>query len=299
MVGASTEKNRSRSLSQVTDSSEYDDEAAGLNDTQLRKAAGLLNLDDLAESEDISQFLAIAREAGERSTGLRPFNVQLLGALRMLAGDVIEMATGEGKTLAGAIAAAGYAIAGRHVHVVTINDYLARRDAEWMGPLLEAMGLTVGWITAESTSKERRAAYDCDVTYASVNEIGFDVLRDQLVTDVADLVSPNPDVALIDEADSVLVDEALVPLVLAGTTHRGMPKVEIIRMVGELIAGTDYDTASDSRNVHLTEAGAQKLEAELGGIDLYSEDHVGTTLTEVNLALHAHVLLHRDVHYIV
>ena len=168
---------------------------------------------------------------------LRPFDVQLLGALRMLAGDVVEMATGEGKTLAGAIAAAGYALGGRHVHVITINDYLARRDAEWMGPLLEAMGLTVGWITAESTADERRAAYKCDVTYASVNEIGFDVLRDQLVTDVDDLVSPNPDVALIDEADSVLVDEALVPLVLAGTTHRETPKLEIIRLVGELIAG--------------------------------------------------------------
>ena len=185
------------------------------------------------------------------------------------------------------------------MHVITINDYLARRDAEWMGSLLEAMGLTVGWITADSTADERRAAYKCDITYASVNEIGFDVLRDQLVTNVDDLVSPNPDVALIDEADSVLVDEALVPLVLAGTTHRETPKVEIIRLVGELIAGKDYDTDADSRNVHLTESGAQKLEAKLGGIDLYSEEHVGTTLTEVNVALHAHVLLQRDVHYIV
>ena len=152
----------------------------------------------------------------------------------MLAGDVVEMATGEGKTLAGAIAAAGYALGGRHVHVVTINDYLARRDAEWMGPLLEALGLTVGWVTGESTAEERRAAYTCDVTYASVNEIGFDVLRDQLVTDVDDLVSPNPDVALIDEADSVLVDEALVPLVLAGTSHREQPRLEIIRLVGRV-----------------------------------------------------------------
>ena len=217
----------------------------------------------------------------------------------MLAGDVVEMATGEGKTLSGAIAAAGYARGGRNVHVITINDYLARRDAEWMGPLLEAMGLTVGWITAESTPEQRREAYKCDITYASVNEIGFDVLRDQLVTDVDDLVSPNPDVALIDEADSVLVDEALVPLVLAGTSHREMPKVEIIRLVGGLIAGKDYDTDADSRNVHLTESGAQKLEAKLGGIDLYSEEHVGSTLTEVNVALHAHVLLQRDVHYIV
>lgn len=299
LLGASTEKNRSRSLTEVTSSSKYDDEAAGLTDEQLLKAAGLLNLKDLAESGDIAQFLAIAREAAERTTALRPFDVQLLGALRMLDGDVIEMATGEGKTLSGAIAAIGYALAGRHVHVVTINDYLARRDAEWMGPLLKALGLTVGWITAESTGEDRRAAYGCDVTYASVNEIGFDVLRDQLVTDVADLVSPNPDVALIDEADSVLVDEALVPLVLAGTTHRETPRLEIIKLVGELDAGVDYDTDSDSRNVHLTDVGARKVEKALGGIDLYSEEHVGTTLTEVNVALHAHVLLHRDVHYIV
>ncbi|MDT5146420.1 MAG: preprotein translocase subunit SecA, partial [Mycobacterium sp.] len=299
LLGASTEKNRNRSLAQVTDASEYEKEAADLSDEKLLKAARLLNLDDLAESDDIPQFLAIAREAAERATDLRPFDVQLLGALRMLAGDVIEMATGEGKTLSGAIAAAGYALAGRHVHVVTINDYLARRDAEWMGPLLEAIGLTVGWITAESTSDERKAAYGCDVTYASVNEIGFDVLRDQLVTDVDDLVSPNPDVALIDEADSVLVDEALVPLVLAGTTHRETPRLEIISLVGQLEPGTDYDTDSDSRNVHLTDVGARKVEKALGGIDLYSEEHVGTALTEVNVALHAHVLLQRDVHYIV
>ncbi|HEY7051831.1 MAG TPA: accessory Sec system translocase SecA2, partial [Mycobacterium sp.] len=299
LLGASTEKDQSRSLESVKASAEFDEKAADLDDEQLVKAAKLLELDDLDESYDITQFLALAREAAVRQTNLRPFDVQLLGALRMMAGDVVEMATGEGKTLSGAIAAAGYALAGRHVHVVTINDYLARRDAEWMGPMLEAMGLSVGWITAESPARQRRKAYACNITYASVNEIGFDVLRDQLVTDVDDLVAPNPDVALIDEADSVLVDEALVPLVLAGTTHRETPKLEIIRLVGELTPGKDYDTDEDSRNVHLTEAGAQKVEAKLGGIDLYSEEHVGTTLTEVNVALHAHVLLQRDVHYIV
>ena len=299
MLGATTDKVKAQSMVEVDASGEFDEKASGLDDEQLARAAHLLSLDDLADSPDVPQFLAIAREAADRAIGLRPFDVQLLGALRMLAGDVIEMATGEGKTLSGAIAAAGYALAGRTVHVVTINDYLARRDAEWVGPVIEAMGLTVGWITADSTREERRAAYQCNVTYASVNEIGFDVLRDQLVTDVDDLVSPNPDVALIDEADSVLVDEALVPLVLAGTTHRETPKLEIVRLVGELTPGQDYATDSDSRNVHLTEAGAQKIEKALGGIDLYSEEHVGTTLTEVNVALHAHVLLQRDVHYIV
>ncbi|KAB7751287.1 accessory Sec system translocase SecA2 [Mycolicibacterium mucogenicum] len=306
LLGASTDKNQNRSMNQVRASAEFDDKAAGLDDEQITKAAKLLELSELADAADIPQFLAIAREAAERTTGLRPFDVQLLGALRMMAGDVVEMATGEGKTLAGAIAAAGYALAGRHVHVISVNDYLARRDAEWMGPLLAAMGLTVGWITAESTADERRAAYECDVTYASVNEIGFDVLRDQLVTHVDDLVSPRPDVALIDEADSVLVDEALVPLVLAGTTHRETPRMEIIRLVGEMTSENRvddslqyYDTDADRRNVHLTDAGARKLEKALGGIDLYSEEHIGTTLTEVNVALHAHVLLQRDVHYIV
>ena len=296
MLGASADKVKAQSMTEVTAAAAFDEKARGLDDEQLAKAAGLLDLSKLAESPDVPQFLAIAREAAERTTGLRPFDVQLLGALRMMAGDVVEMATGEGKTLSGAIAAAGYALAGRNVHVVTINDYLARRDAEWMGPLIEAMGLTVGWITADSGPEQRRAAYRCDVTYASVNEIGFDVLRDQLVTDIDDLVSPNPDVAL--------VDEALVPLVLAGSTHRETPRLEIVRLVGDLVAesrpGAEYfATDVDSRNVHLTEAGAQRLERALGGIDLYSEDHVSSTLTEVNVALHAHVLLQRDVHYIV
>ena len=303
MLGATDEKVKAHSMAEVSAAAEFTDKAEGLEPAQLAKAARLLNLEDLADSADAPQFLAIARVAAERATGLRPFDVQLLGALRMMAGDVIEMGTGEGKTLSGAIAAAGYALAGRNVHVVTINDYLARRDAEWMGPLIEAMGLTVGWITADSTREERRAAYRCDVTYASVNEIGFDVLRDQLVIDVADLVSPNPDVAIIDEADSVLVDEALVPLVLAGTTHRETPKLEIVRLVGELVADRDADnyfaTDDDSRNVHLTDAGARRLEKALGGIDLYAEENVATTLTEINVALHAHVLLQRDVHYIV
>ena len=299
MLGASTDKDQARSMTQVSASSKFDEKAAGLDDEQLRKAAGLLNLDELADSSDIPQFLAIVREAADRSISLRPFDVQLLGALRMLAGDVVEMATGEGKTLAGAIAAAGYAIAGRSVHVISVNDYLARRDAEWMAPLLEALGLTVGWITADATPEQRREAYACNVTYGSVNEIGFDVLRDQLVISVDDLVSPSPDVALIDEADSVLVDEALVPLVLAGTSHRETPRLEIIRLVGELRENTEYETDADRRNVQLTDAGARTLEAALGGIDLYSEEHVGTTLTEINVALHAHVLLERDVHYIV
>src|SRR5690349_22730385 len=168
LLGASTDREQARSLAQVSASAEFDEKAADLDDEQLRKATALLNLKNLAESKDIPQFLAIAREASERTINLRPFDVQLLGALRMLAGDVVEMATGEGKTLAGAIAAAGYALGDRNVHVITINDYLARRDAEWMGPMLEAMGLTVGWITADSTAEQRREAYRANNTHPPV-----------------------------------------------------------------------------------------------------------------------------------
>ncbi|SKU45525.1 protein translocase subunit SecA 2 [Mycobacteroides abscessus subsp. massiliense] len=299
LLGAATDKNQSQSMALVDASKKYDEKAMDLTDEQLTKAAKKLDLTEGLESKDIGQFLAIVREAAERTIDERPFDVQLLGALRMLDGDVIEMATGEGKTLTGAITAAGYALGGRSVHVISVNDYLARRDAEWMGPFLERMGLTVGWITEESTADERRKAYACDVTYGSVNEIGFDVLRDQLAIDVDDLVSPSPDVAVVDEADSVLVDEALVPLVLAGTSHREAPSSEVIEAVRELIAGEDYEADNDRRNIFLTDTGARKLEKQLGNIDLYSEHHVGTTLTEVNVALHAHVLLERDVHYIV
>ncbi len=138
--------------------------------------------------------------------------------------------------------------------MITVNDYLARRDAEWMGPLLEAFGLTVGWITAESTAEERREAYQRKITYVSVNEVGFDYLRDQLVTDIEDRVPPKPDVALVDEADSILIDEARVPMVLAGTTHREQPR-------RRSSAGPradrrqDYEIADDGRNVPLTDMG--------------------------------------------
>ena len=225
-------------MAQVRDSAEFDEKAADLDDEQLRKAAAA------AESRRPGRSDGHPAVPGDRPRGVRarpPRCGRSTSSCSARCGCWPATSSRWPPVRARRCPARSpppaTRSAGRHVHVITINDYLARRDAEWMGPLLEAMGLTVGWVTADSTADERRAAYKCDVTYASVNEIGFDVLRDQLVTDVDDLVSPNPDVALIDEADSVLVDEALVPLVLAGTTHRETPKVEIIRLVGELIAG--------------------------------------------------------------
>jgi preprotein translocase subunit SecA len=298
LLGAQTTRNQSRSVALIEASAEFDDWAAGLTDDEFPDAALALDVYK-SKSDDRARFIAIAREAADRSLGMRPFDVQLQGADRLLEGDVVEMATGEGKTLAGAIAAAGMALAGRSVHVISPNDYLARRDAEWMRPLFGLLDVTVGYVTEASTRAERREAYAKDVVYGSVNEIGFDVLRDQLATRAADLISPKPDVAIVDEADSVLVDEALIPLVLAGSVKGDVPQTAIMEVVSRLRQGKHYEIDSDGRTVFLTEDGAKLVEEELGGIDLYSELHVATTLPQVNIALHAYVLVERDIDYIV
>ncbi|MDI9581629.1 MAG: accessory Sec system translocase SecA2 [Actinomycetales bacterium] len=243
-----------------------------------------------------AEFCALMREAAHRALGLRPHDVQLIGALALLDGHVAEMATGEGKTLVGAIAAAGYALRGERVHVVSVNDYLARRDAEWMAPLYAAVGLTAGWIAATSSPGERREAYARDVTYAAVSELGFDVLRDRFVTDPADLVVPAPQVAIVDEADSVLVDEARVPLVLAGSAAPGTALPELAALARRLVRGYHFTIDDEGRSVHLTAKGIETVEKALGIDDLYADPAM---VTQVNLALHAHALLKRDVDYIV
>lgn len=298
VLGRSAQKAQSTSRQQVDRAQEHAGWASALSTGDLAVEANALRVDDAARL-DVPRYLALVREASDRALNLRPFDVQLHGAVRLLAGDVVEMATGEGKTLAGAIAAVGYVLAGRRVHIISVNDFLAQRDASWMGPLFEALGITVGSIGEGSTAGERRSAYRKDITYVSVNEIGFDVLRDHLVDDKTDLVSPTPDVAMIDEADSVLVDEALVPLVLAGSVSGDVSTSTVMDAVRSLDRGLHFDTDSEGRNVFLTDEGALRMEKELGGIDLYSDEHVGSTLVAINVALHAHVLVQRDVDYIV
>ena len=224
--------------------------------------------------------------------------MQLIGTLAMLSGYVAEMATGEGKTLAGALAAAGYALRGHQVHVMSVNDYLARRDAEWMRPVYQLLGVSSGYITQDSDRRHREAAYAAQVTYGSVSELGFDVLRDRLRDDGAELLVPDPDVVLIDEADSVLIDEALVPLVLAGAVAEGGADYQMAVLARSLRSGRHYQVDDDGRNVQLTEAGARVAEQALGDIDLYDAANLAI-LTGLNVALHAHALVHRDVHYIV
>jgi preprotein translocase subunit SecA len=270
--------------------SAHEQRLRGLTDGELTAAA--------QAARDDAEICACGREAARRALGERPYDTQVLGALAMLSGLVAEMGTGEGKTLSGALAAAGYALGGRLVHVMSVNDYLARRDAEWMRPVYDLLGVTVGWIGQSSTAAERRRAYAAQVTYSPVSEFGFDVLRDRLVTDVAGLVAGDPDVVLIDEADSVLVDEARVPLVLAGAAESADADREMARIAAGLQPGEDYEVDEDARNVSLTSAGARAAEEWLGGIDLYTTEHA-EALTRLNVALHAHALLKRDVDYIV
>jgi preprotein translocase subunit SecA len=262
----------------------------GLTDGELTAAA--------QAAHDDAEICACCREAAWRALGERPYDVQVLGTLAMLSGLVAEMATGEGKTLSGALAAAGHALRGRSVHVMSVNDYLARRDAEWMRPVYDLLGVTVGWLGQASTVAERRRAYAAQVTYAPVSEFGFDVLRDRLVTDIADLVAGDPDVVLIDEADSVLIDEARVPLVLADAAETADADREMARIAAGLRPWRHYEVDEDGRNVSLTSAGASAAEQALGGIDLYTAEHA-EELTRLNVALHAHALLQRDVDYIV
>lgn len=269
-----------------------EDELAALDDDALTAAA--------QEATSYIDICAIGREAARRGLGQRPYDVQLLGAMALLDGRVAEMATGEGKTLTAAIAAYGHVRLGRGpVHVLTVNDYLARRDAEWMEPVYRRLGLTVGWVTESCTPEQRREAYRRDVTYVSVSEAGFDYLRDQLVTDIADRVQRPLATAIIDEADSILIDEARVPMVLAGSVPGEQDPVHAAdAVVRGLRPGVHYEVTEDGRNVSLTAAGLAVVEKRLGGINLYADENI-RLLSAINVALHAHVLLRRDVDYIV
>ncbi len=277
---------------------ERGEELTGLSDEELTARATALRGATGFDDGTLTEICALGREAAHRRLGERAFDVQLLGVMGLLTGHVVQMATGEGKTLAGALAAAGHALRGSRVHLISVNDYLARRDAEWMRPVYDLLGVSVGWVEPALDAKERQAAYDAEVCYGAVSEIGFDVLRDRLVTRVDDLAQPEPEVAIVDEADSVLVDEARVPLVMAGSVDAGVADEEVADIVRRLRVNLHYETDPDGRNAWLTPEGASVVEKALGGLDLYAEEATDR-LAAVNAALHAHVLLTRDVDYLV
>ncbi len=298
-MGSSATANQKKSKMIVGEADKASDRLSDASDAEVVEIArSCIGSDEARTVEDAPLLLAAVREAASRTLGMRPFDVQLQGALRMLVGDVVEMATGEGKTLVGAMTAVGYGLQGKKVHVITVNSFLAGRDEQWMGPLLDFFGLTHGAIAEEAGPDARREVYSCDVVFGAINEIGFDVLRDQLITRREDAVRTPADVAVVDEADSVMVDEALVPLVLAGSEPGAGPAASITDLVRRMDEDRHFTVSGDRRNIFLTDAGSAFVEKQLGIDSLYGDD-AGDLLSQVNVALHAQHLLVRDVHYLV
>ena len=266
-------------------------ELAKLNDDQLNTAA--------KGPKDLVRLMAVTAVIASRVLGQDMFDVQFRGALALTRGSIAEMQTGEGKTLAAVPAIAWYARHGSGVHVITANDYLARRDASWMGEIYRRLGLSVAYVQQGMTSDQRRAAYASDITYATANEIGFDFLRDQLALQPGHQVHRPFSTAVIDEIDSILIDEARIPLVIAGGNDDEISLAFVAdRVVRNLRLGVHDTIDAGSRNVTLTDYGVRSVENATRCANLYDEDKL-PLLTAVQDALHAHALLHRDLDYVV
>jgi preprotein translocase subunit SecA len=242
---------------------------------------------------------ALAREAGRRTIGMRHFDVQLIGAIVLHHGKIAEMKTGEGKTLVATLAAYLNSLTGKGVHIVTVNDYLARRDAEWMGPIYSMLGLTVGVIVHDLDDAQRKAAYGADITYGTNNEFGFDYLRDNMKYDLKDCVQRGHYFAIVDEVDSILIDEARTPLIISGPAEESTDKYyRIDKIIPKLIKEIDYTVDEKMRTVTLTEEGVSKSERLLNLGNLFDLANMEVN-HHVYQALRAHVLFEKDVDYVV
>ncbi|HDZ15805.1 MAG TPA: DEAD/DEAH box helicase, partial [Methylophaga aminisulfidivorans] len=269
------------------------------------------SIDDL-----LAEAFAVVREASKRVLGMRHFDVQMIGGMVLNQGKIAEMKTGEGKTLVATLAVYLNALEGRGVHVITVNDYLASRDASQMGKLYAFLGLTTGVIVGGLDGEARRQAYNCDITYGTNNEFGFDYLRDNMAFSIEEKVQRELNFAVIDEVDSILIDEARTPLIISGPAEDSselylkintlIPYLTKQEGEGEDITKPgDYTLDEKNKQVHFTEAGHEKIEAMLAEIDLLAEDaslydaaNIGL-MHHVTAALRAHVLFQRDVDYIV
>lgn len=260
-----------------------------------RQAASGTPADEL-----LVRAFALVREAAARTLGMRPYDVQMLAAIALHYGSLVEMQTGEGKTLAATAPVYLNALYGRGVHVLTFNDYLARRDAAWMRPLYEFLGLSVGSVQEGMPKEQRRRAYSMDITYLTAKECGFDYLRSFLAVSPYDLVQRPFSYAVIDEADSILIDEARIPLVIAGKSEKshGVDPVQMAQVVASLEPEADYSLDEYERNVFLTEKGVNIIEKIFNCGNLYDEKNL-QLLVDVGNALHARALLKRDIDYIV
>ncbi|MCA1847518.1 MAG: preprotein translocase subunit SecA, partial [Actinobacteria bacterium] len=251
-------------------------------------------LDDL-----LPEAFAVVRETSRRTLGMRPFDVQIMGGIALHEGKIAEMKTGEGKTLAATMPVYLNALAGKGVHIVTVNDYLARRDANWMGEIYEFLGLKVGLIQDNMGFEERKVAYASDLTYGTNAQFGFDYLRDNIATSTDHLVQRELNYAIVDEVDSILIDEARTPLIISGMPESAADVYyRFAAIVPRLRAGEDYEVDEKKRQVAPTESGVEKVEKALGVENLY--DDVNTNLVNhLNQALRAHTLFKKDVEYIV
>ena len=266
-------------------------ELVTLDDEALRRA--------FTEADDLLDVVAAVAVVAARVLNLRMFDVQLQGALALARGRIAEMQTGEGKTLACTPAVAWYARAGHGVHVMTVNDYLARRDARWMGGIYEFLGLSVDCIQQTMGTADRRRAYACDITYATANEIGFDSLRDQIALGLDQQVHRPFHCAVIDEADSILIDEARIPLILAGgETGEEVFARRVDPIVRRFQRGPHFTLDEYGRNIALADEGIRAVESVLGCGNLFAERNL-PLYTAVHNAIHAHFLLRRDVDYVV
>ncbi|HYH07349.1 MAG TPA: preprotein translocase subunit SecA [Thermoanaerobaculia bacterium] len=252
-----------------------------------------------ALDELLPEAFAVCREGGKRVLNMRHFDVQLMGGIVLHRGRIAEMKTGEGKTLVATLPVYLNALTGRGVHVVTVNDYLARRDAEWMGRLYKFLGLTVGIIQNHHGDRERQHAYRCDVTYGTNNEYGFDYLRDNMKFDLEAMVQRDPVYAIVDEVDSILIDEARTPLIISGPSEESTEKYyTAARVVPKLIKDKDYQVDEKQHTAVLTEDGVLHAEKLLGNIELYDPQNIDM-LHAVTQAVRAHALYKHDVEYVV
>jgi len=280
--------------------------AAALKDKVTARLAGVepadtdykVKLQEALEDVLVPAF-ALVREAGRRKLSMRHFDVQMIGGIVLHQGKISEMKTGEGKTLVATLPAFLNSLAGRGVHIVTVNDYLARRDAEWMSPIYKLLGLTVGVIVHDLDDVQRRAAYAADITYGTNNEFGFDYLRDNMKYDLKDCVQRGHQFCIVDEVDSILIDEARTPLIISGPAEESTDKYyRIDKIIPKLILEIDYTLDEKHRTATLTEEGVSKCERLLGLGNLYDPANM-ELIHHVYQALRAHTLYQKDVDYVV
>jgi preprotein translocase subunit SecA len=302
LFGSKNERELKKLEPLVRDTNELESATKALSDEEMKaKTEEFKQRLEAGETVDdlLPEAFALVREASVRALGMRHFDAQLIGGLVLHQGKIAEMKTGEGKTLAATLPVYLNALTGRGVHVVTVNDYLAQRDAEWMGSIYRFLGLSVGVIINDLDDEERRKAYACDVVYGTNNEFGFDYLRDNMKFSLDDYVQRDLHYAIVDEVDSILIDEARTPLIISGPTHENTDRYyKINRVIPGLKKEVHYSIDEKARSVVLTEEGVARVEQSLNVENLYDPGQM-ETLHHVNQALKAHTLFKKDVDYIV